>query len=306
MAVFIYLIFLIFVLGICIGSFLNVVILRAFSNESIVFPASKCPKCGHKLKWYHNLPIFSYIFLRGKCAFCKDKISIQYPIIEFLTGVIFVLVFLKYFFSWQTLFVWAISAMFVVLSVTDLKEKVIFVNHAYFLIGFALLFNLLNLNPLVNGFLSSLIFSVLGLICGVVIMEILARVGYIFAGTRAFGEGDTYIAAAMGVLFGWKGFLIAILLSLIVQFVLTIPLFLAKLFKNKDYTTVIGFLLFIVSVILCKIPQISFSIAIIPLLLTSGFLCYRLLKDLKKQQDFMYLPFGPAMILASFIVLMMM
>ena len=92
-----FIIFLLFIfcIGTVIGSFLNVVILRAFSGESIILPPSKCPKCKNKLKWWHNIPILSYILLRGKCYFCKEKISIQYQIVEFITGVIFVLVFLK-------------------------------------------------------------------------------------------------------------------------------------------------------------------------------------------------------------------
>ena len=65
----------IFVIGLCVGSFMNVVILRTVSEESIVFPGSKCPKCQTPLKWYHNIPVFSYLFLRGKCGFCKEKIS---------------------------------------------------------------------------------------------------------------------------------------------------------------------------------------------------------------------------------------
>ena len=78
-------ILLVLLTGLCIGSFLNVVILRGLSNESIVFPASKCPKCQHKLYWWHNIPVLSYILLGGKCGFCKEKISIQYPIVEILT-----------------------------------------------------------------------------------------------------------------------------------------------------------------------------------------------------------------------------
>ena len=63
----------IFIIGLCVGSFMNVVILRTVSEESIVFPGSKCPKCQTPLKWYHNIPVFSYLFLRGKCGFCKEK-----------------------------------------------------------------------------------------------------------------------------------------------------------------------------------------------------------------------------------------
>ena len=102
------LILFIFAFGAIIGSFLNVVILRAFSGESIVLPPSKCPKCHNKLKWWHNIPILSYLLLRGKCWFCKEKISIQYPIIEFITGLIFVAIFFKYGLRIESLFAAAI------------------------------------------------------------------------------------------------------------------------------------------------------------------------------------------------------
>ena len=123
--------FFVFCIGTVIGSFLNVVILRAFSGESIVLPPSKCPKCGNKLKWWHNIPIISYILLRGKCYFCHEKISIQYPIVEFLTGVIFVAVFFKFGLQVDTLFAFAIAALLIVISVTDIKERVVFDMHTY-------------------------------------------------------------------------------------------------------------------------------------------------------------------------------
>src|SRR5574344_1354401 len=119
----------VFVTGVCIGSFLNVVILRAFSNESICFPGSKCPKCQKPLKWYHNIPIFSYIFLKGKCAFCKEPISIQYPIVELHTGILFVVVFIKFEISLNTLFILAFLSLFIVLAVSDIKEQVVFDMH---------------------------------------------------------------------------------------------------------------------------------------------------------------------------------
>ena len=90
-----YILFWVCILGLCLGSFYNVVILRSLSGESIVFPPSKCPKCGNKLKPWHNIPVLSYIFLRGKCAFCKEKISIQYPLIELTTMILFAVSFLK-------------------------------------------------------------------------------------------------------------------------------------------------------------------------------------------------------------------
>ena len=85
---------LVLLLGLIIGSFLNVCIYRIPRGESVAFPPSHCPSCGHKIRWYENIPVFSYIFiLRGKCSNCKGHISVQYPIVEFITGTLFYIFF---------------------------------------------------------------------------------------------------------------------------------------------------------------------------------------------------------------------
>lgn len=131
----------IFITGLVIGSFLNVVILRTVSEESIVFPASKCPKCQTPLKWYHNIPLFSYLFLRGKCAFCHEHISWQYPFVELLTGVLFVGLFLRFCtpfdplfglemmnpIGWDQIGIYVfsliVSGLFIAIAGTDILEK---------------------------------------------------------------------------------------------------------------------------------------------------------------------------------------
>ena len=125
-----YVLFWVCIVGLCFGSFFNVVILRSLSNESIVFPASKCPKCGNALKPWHNIPLLSYLFLRGKCAFCKEKISLQYPVVEFLTMLLFAFSFLKFGFSWKTLFAIILSSCMLIMTMTDLKEKLVDCNIA--------------------------------------------------------------------------------------------------------------------------------------------------------------------------------
>jgi len=90
--------------GLLFGSFLNVVILRIPEGESIVFGASHCTSCHTPLKPWHNIPLFSWLFLGGKCSFCKTKISIQYPLIELATTIIFTLVGIKYGLSSTTFF----------------------------------------------------------------------------------------------------------------------------------------------------------------------------------------------------------
>ena len=94
MAVLILMLVFIFIFGTIIGSFLNVCILRIPKGETIVTVPSHCMSCGYHLKWYDNIPLFSYIFLRGRCRKCGEHISIQYPVIEAINGIAYVLIFL--------------------------------------------------------------------------------------------------------------------------------------------------------------------------------------------------------------------
>ena len=320
--------FFVFCIGTVIGSFLNVVILRAFSGESIVLPPSKCPKCGNKLTWWHNIPIISYILLRGKCYFCHEKISIQYPIVEFLTGVIFVAVFFKFGLQVDTLFAFAIAALLIVISVTDIKERVVFDMHTYSLILVGLVYNLYATiaqiipqidtivgfhittqwcltNPVTN--------SLLGLILGVVVMEIAARIGYLIAGERAFGEGDTYIAAGLGAVFGWSNVILIIVMAIILQLLFTLPLFLKKLAHNGDWKTLISLTLFFVYAIgffaadkfTALFDNIFVHLLCMGILFVLGIAaCLFVVKGLKNNKDNLtYLPFGPALAIAGLLLL---
>jgi len=94
---------LIFILGLIVGSFSNVCIYRIPKNESIIYPASHCPKCSSPIKPVDNVPILSYILLKGRCRNCKNKISIQYPLVELLTGLIYLIIYLIYGLNIQTL-----------------------------------------------------------------------------------------------------------------------------------------------------------------------------------------------------------
>jgi leader peptidase (prepilin peptidase) / N-methyltransferase len=311
----------IFLIGLCVGSFLNVVILRAFSDESIVFPGSKCPSCQQPLKWYHNIPVLSYLFLKGKCAFCKEPISKQYPIIEFITGILFVAVFFKFGLGLNSLFMMAIVSLFIVLAVTDIKEKVVFDFHTYILIGIGLIYNLFNIGHLYLGdkvltlgsfhigINNSLIASVLGIIAGIIFMEIFARFGYLVAGMRAFGEGDTYIAAGLGAVLGYKYLLTALVYAFVIQIFLTIPVFIKKLYVNKDYRTLISFFVFFGLIVVIKYIDyanitnsfIIFTTLTLFLCAAGFYVCKRVLGGLKNPDNATYLPFGPAMVIGALI-----
>lgn len=314
---------LIFIVGICIGSFLNVVILRSLSEESIVFPASKCPKCQTPLKWWHNIPIISYIFLKGKCAFCKEPISIQYPIIELFTGIIFTLIFWKYGFSFDTLFLWAISSMFVVIAGTDIKEKVVFDVHTYILMGLGFAYAiyktsliLINMNNagipfvLTGEFLMNnpITLSIFGALAGALILEIFARFGYVLAGTRAFGEGDTLIAAGLGAVFGWKSLLWVLVLSVVIQVIMFFPFFIKRLIADKEWRTLAVFMGFVVYATAFYVVQESellsgrsplLSLVLSLILAFLGILsCVMILRNMKNKSK-TYIPFGPALVLAA-------
>ena len=321
---------LVFITGLCIGSFLNVVILRTLSEESIVFPASKCPKCQTPLKWWHNIPVLSYILLRGKCAFCKEPISIQYPIIELITGIIYTILFMKFGVSFDTLFAWIFAALLIVIAGTDIKEKVVYDVHTYTLIGFGLLYAVVvtataiyqihvagtpiefSKYILLNNPLSM---SILGAIEGALILEICARAGYLVAGTRAFGEGDTFIAAGLGALFGWRTLLVVLALSVLIQVVLFLPIFVKGLIQNKDFKTLISFVLFCAYAITFYSLQhfriitpeniIIYTIGAL-ILAALGITCIFIFKGLRERpENRTYLPFGPAMVAAAFIALIL-
>lgn len=322
---------LVFITGLCIGSFLNVVILRTLSEESIVFPASKCPKCQTPLKWWHNIPVLSYILLRGKCAFCKEPISIQYPIIELITGIIYTILFMKFGVSFDTLFAWIFAALLIVVAGTDIKEKVVYDVHTYTLIGFGLLYAVVvtataiyqihvagtpiefSKYILLNNPLSM---SILGAIEGALILEICARAGYLVAGTRAFGEGDTFIAAGLGALFGWRTLLVVLALSVLIQVVLFLPIFVKGLIQNKDFKTLISFVLFCAYAITFYSLQhfriitpeniIIYTIGALILAALGITSCIFIFKGLReKPENRTYLPFGPAMVAAAFIALIL-
>lgn len=318
----------IFIIGTIIGSFLNVVIFRAFSGESIVLPPSKCPDCGNKLKWYHNIPILSYIFLGGKCGFCKEPISIQYPIIEFLTGVIFLLVFLKFGFAPETIFGFIIASLLIVISTTDIKEKVVFDSHTYALIASGILYSIyrtaaqiIHVNQSSTTFVftwdwfwhSPFIMGLAGALAGAVVMEAAARSGYLFAGKRAFGEGDSYIAAGLGAVFGLKNLPALLILSVIIQLIFTVPVFLKKVILAKDWKILISLTLFVIFCGLFYYMQHSIYTYSGFIVLTTGLIfvlsgimaCIYILKGLRSEQIVTYLPFGPALALSGLILLLL-
>lgn len=193
------------IIGLCVGSFLNVVILRMPKDQSIAFPASHCPTCKSSLKWYHNIPLFSWIFLRGRCSFCKDTISIQYPLVELLSGIIFALVFLKSEGLFEASVVACVFALLLALSVIDLHYKAVpdYLSIPALIIAF---FTGDILSSLSDGLLFAGGFALLRIFVSWIIKK------------EAMGEADIIIAgiigAMLGILMGLLAVYIAALIAL--------------------------------------------------------------------------------------------
>jgi len=200
------------IFGILIGSFLNVVIYRIPKGESIVFPASKCQSCHTPLKWYHNVPIFSWLFLRGKCGFCSDKISAQYPIVELLTGIIAVSLFYKLGLVWQLPIIFTVFCLLLALVMIDFKYMEIPDN--------------LNLLALALAVITpTFLMDIQNALLAVGGMTLLRYYLSFFLNKEAMGEGDIIVAGTMGALLGFPGFLYALFIAAIVAL---IPSLMAK------------------------------------------------------------------------------
>ncbi len=197
----------VFIFGLMIGSFLNVVIYRTPRGESIAFPGSHCTHCHEKLKWYHNIPLFSWLFLGGKCAYCKVAISKQYPLVELFTGLLWLAIYTKLGLVWYFPFIAASFTALLALSVIDLKYYAVPDSVNFFGLLMALIQpDILKLswdNPLASAAIAAF-----GLWALAKIISIIAR-------KEAMGGADVIVAGTMAALLGFPGFFLALFLSAI-------------------------------------------------------------------------------------------
>lgn len=300
----------VFVIGLCIGSFLNVVALRAFTGESIVLPASKCPKCGAKIRPYDNIPVLSWLILGGKCRDCKNSISIQYPIVEFITG----LGFLGFYFHFSKFFIdtdiilrnaillpffLILFCLAIVISITDIKEKVVFDVHTISLAVVIVLFQFMG-----GNFKEAII----GLVIGALSMEILSGISWLLVKKRAFGTGDSYIAASMGALLGVKMFFVALVVAVVIQALCIIPALIKKLYVGGEYKVLVTAAMFIALVGFYKLPyfttlsnEILEYVFVILMTIVGFYLCRLMLTIKSLKENPTYWPFGPSLLIAMFL-----
>ena len=218
---------LIFILGLIVGSFSNVCIYRIPRNESIIYPASHCPKCHTTIKPKDNIPLLSYILLKGKCRNCKTKISIQYPMVEFLSGLIYLIIYLIYGLSVQTLIYTILSSALIIIAFIDLNEQIIP--------------DVISLPGIVTGFIISFfvpyisfINSALGVVVGGGIILVISLGGSVIYKKEAMGGGDVKLAAMIGAFLGWRYIIISLFLGFFLGALAGIILIIAKIKKRED------------------------------------------------------------------------
>jgi len=227
----------VFLFGLVIGSFLNVCIYRVPLGKSIVFPPSSCPACGFRIKPYHNIPVISYILLKGRCASCGVSISPVYPLVELLNGLLYAAALYRFGLGGEAFLAMALLSAFIVVAFVDLEHQIIPNEITYAGIPLGLV-----LGPLVfhTGFVNSLLGVAIG-------GGFLFSVGFIFSiiiKTEALGFGDVKLMAMIGGFLGWKMVLLTILLGSLTGAVVGIGLI---AIKKKDRRAMIPFGPFLVT-----------------------------------------------------------
>ncbi len=232
----------IFFLGLIVGSFLNCLIYRVEEKKNFWKGRSFCPCCGHVLRWQDLMPVLSFVYLRGRCRYCQEKISLQYPLVELFTGAIFTLVFYFQFFSVaqgglvfslknviSSLFLWFIFSSLVVVFVYDLKHFIIPDKIIYPAILAALGYNVylflidryfihLFLNNIYSAFAASFFFLIIILI----------------SKGKGMGLGDAKMGFLMGLLLGPVNVVVALFSSFIIGAIIGIGLIVLKKKKMKS------------------------------------------------------------------------
>ncbi len=250
----------VFIIGAVIGSFLNVVIHRVPNEESIVFPGSACPKCGNAIAGYDNIPIVSWLLLRGKCRNCKVPISIRYPAVELLTALSFVLVFWKFGLDVLLPVGLIFVAVTIALMFIDAEHMILpnVITYPFFVfaflvriiypIAFGTVFSDMVIGPMasMSGYpewVVSLVGAILGALAGGGSLWLIGEVWMRARGVEAMGLGDVKMMLGFGALLGWRLALFSIFIAAFAGAVIGIAVIAKQ--KDKDFQSQIPFGIFL-------------------------------------------------------------
>jgi len=219
------------IFGAIVGSFLNVCIFRLPKEESIIWPGSHCPHCKKPIKFYDNIPLISYLLLRGKCRQCHGSISLQYPLVEGITALSSLIVFMEFGPSLSYLFYFSFVAALIVITVIDLYHQIIP--------------DVISLPGIGVGLLASLIIpqitfsnSLLGILLGGGSLFLIATVYQWLFKREGMGGGDVKLLAMIGAFLGWKAVILTILLGSLIGSITGIIVMVSK---GKDFKYAIPF-----------------------------------------------------------------
>lgn len=195
-----------FIYGLCIGSFLNVCIYRLPLSKSIIKPGSMCPGCETPIRFYDNVPVLSYIWLKGRCRNCKTAISFRYVMVEILTGICALCTLMKFDLSLEGLIYFVFIAALIVIIYIDIDHRIIP--------------NVITLPGILIFFIASFAVetvtfkdSILGIVIGGGSLYLVAWTYRLLTGKEGMGGGDIKLLAMFGALIGWKGVLFTIFVS---------------------------------------------------------------------------------------------
>jgi leader peptidase (prepilin peptidase)/N-methyltransferase len=215
-----------FILGAIIGSFLNVCIYRIPAGISIVTPRSRCPHCETEIRWYHNIPILSWVLLKGKCAYCGSEVPVRYLLVEALTGVLFALFFYRFAFHPVTFVAILLVATLVVISFIDLDHQIIP--------------DVISLPGIPIGFLCSFLVpwvswqeSLLGIVFGGGTLLAIALGYELLTRKEGMGFGDVKLLAMLGAFLGWTAIFPIIFIGSLLGSLVGVPLMLIKKADSK-------------------------------------------------------------------------
>jgi leader peptidase (prepilin peptidase)/N-methyltransferase len=207
--------------GLCLGSFLNVCILRLPHDQSLVRPPSTCPRCHRPIAWRDNIPVVSWLLLRGRCRHCREPISIQYPVIEVAVGAIWIGAVLRYGVSVHALAGALFGTILLGIAITDARHYLIPDEYTWggLIAGLGL-----SLAGGADGFLR----AVLGAAAGFALLFAVARLGQWAFKEEAMGGGDVKMMAMVGSFLGWKGVLLTVFLGALLGSAIFVPLSIKK------------------------------------------------------------------------------
>jgi leader peptidase (prepilin peptidase)/N-methyltransferase len=225
---------IIFVFGLVMGSFANVCISRIPKEESIVSPASHCPKCGVPIKWFDNIPVISYIILKAKCRNCGENISIQYPLIEFITGAAFLLTALYFKFSLALPVYLSLVFLLIIISAIDYYHMIIpdSLSLAVLLVG--VIGCIAGVTPGIT-LKARLLNSLAGLIAGGGALFAIGLIGNQLFHKDTMGGGDIKLLAALGAVLGWTKIFPILFIASLIGSVVGITLIILKKVERAGY-----------------------------------------------------------------------